>query len=217
MATETDTPTVLSPEDERRVLWLTVTVVFLLLGPLALTSYLIWGKAINIMYVPIAIIEWAFAGGMVSVLYRLTTRRGLPTGRLPLYTWAIAKPVIGLFMGSLVYFLALAGAKLLDASPPSIQTKGPAAVATPQAAATPGAFAVATPAAQPATPPIAQEAAKPVQQDPILWLNIVAFVGGFSEELSVGLINRFVRRRLGEDSAEGEGGDRHKPVAERAG
>jgi len=30
-----------------------------------------------------------------------------------------------------------------------------------------------------------------------LWLNVIAFVGGFSDELSVGLLNRFVRRRLG--------------------
>ncbi|HEV8238857.1 MAG TPA: hypothetical protein VGS57_05780 [Thermoanaerobaculia bacterium] len=165
MAPESDAPTVLSPADERRVLWLAVIFVILLVGLLAATSYAIWprddlgalvwrpGEDFNIMWVPIAIIEWAFAGAMVSVLYRLATRRGLPAGRSALYTWVIARPVIGLFLGGLVYFLALAGAKLLDG-----------------------------------------------KLTDALWLNVVAFVGGFSEDLSVGLIQRFVRRRLGDDA-----------------
>ena len=51
----------------------------------------------------------------------------------------------------------------------------------------------------------------------MLWLNVVAFVGGFSDELSVGLILRFVRRRLGDEAPEEGGGERRKPAAERGG
>ncbi|MGH8059029.1 MAG: hypothetical protein ACREOH_17635, partial [Candidatus Entotheonellia bacterium] len=159
---------------------LTVIVAAVFLLVLAGVSYLIWSrdangaligkpedgiimkpeKGIIIMWVPISILEWAFAGAMVSVLYRLAYRKSIQRVDLELYTWAIAKPIIGLFMGALVYFLALAGAKLLDGSPEALKNA--------------------------------------------LWLNVVAFVGGFSDELSVGLINRFVRRRLGADGNSNE-------------
>ncbi len=200
------------------MLWLTVVVAVALLGILTAISIAIWPRVDGrlkwpvdnpiIMFVPIAILEWAFAGGMVSVLLRLASRRDLPASRLGLYTWAIAKPIIGLFMGSLVYFLALAAGKLLDTTPPPIQAREPAAVATPAVVATPVAPAVAEPVDQ-----------KPEERsaDPVLWLNVVAFVGGFSDELSVGLILRFVRRRLGDEVAEEGGGERRKPAADRGG
>ena len=172
MGTPLDEVSSLSPESEKRLLWLTVIVGAVLLLVLAEVSYLIWPrdangaliwkpeKGIIIMWVPIAILEWAFAGAMVSVLYRLAYRRRIQRVDWELYTWAIAKPIIGLFMGALVYFLALAGAKLLDGPPEALENA--------------------------------------------LWLNVIAFVGGFSDELSVGLINRFVRRRLGVNGSSSE-------------
>lgn len=172
MSTPLDEVSNVGPESEKRLLWLTVIVAAVLLLVLAAVSYLIWPRDANgaliwkaedgiiIMWVPIAILEWAFAGAMVSVLYRLAYRKSIQRVDLELYTWAIAKPIIGLFMGALVYFLALAGAKLLDGSPEALKKA--------------------------------------------LWLNVVAFVGGFSDELSIGLINRFVRRRLGADGNSNE-------------
>lgn len=186
-----DVRTELDAPADRRVLWLTVVYAVALLGILVAVSLVLWPRYPDcervwdldcnpklagqrmwpvqnpiVMFVPFDILEWAFAGGMVAVLYRLATRRGLPAGRRELYGWAIAKPVIGLFMGSLVYFLALAAAKLLDG-----------------------------------------------KLGDALWLNVVAFVGGFSDDFSVGLIQRFVRRRLGEDAREEKvGGERREPA-----
>jgi len=157
-------PDALSSDFEKRLLGLTVVVAAVLLLVLGGLSYLLWhgrlGPAPIVMYVPVPILEWAFAGALVSVLYRLAYRKSLPRTPLGLYTWAVAKPIVGLFTGACIYFLALAAAKLLDGSPEALQQA--------------------------------------------LWLNVVAFVGGFSDELSVGLINRFVRRRLGADRDAGE-------------
>jgi hypothetical protein len=152
-----------APEDERRLLWLTTAVATILLIVLGVISYCIYGQKteIFIMWVPIAILEWAFAGAMVSVLYRLAYRRHLESVGLSLYTWVVAKPFIGLFTGALVYFVALAGAKLLDGHLPTSADDNPQGFRT------------------------------------VLWLNVVAFVGGFSDELSIDLIKRFFGRQLG--------------------
>lgn len=150
--------TELSPAEEKALLRLTIIFVVLLVVVLTAVSIVIWNQNPLIMWVPAAILEWAFAGGMVAVLYRLAYRKEIRTVGMELYTWSIARPIIGLFMGSLVYFLALAGGKLLD------------------------------------TPPKALEKA--------LWLNVVAFVGGFSDELSLGLIKQFVKRRFGSEEEE---------------
>jgi hypothetical protein len=158
-----DEPAALTPEDERRLLWLAIGVATVLMLVIAVLSYYLWDPDIAdpqkrrsapiIMFVPVPILQWAFAGAMISVLYRLAYRIDIKAVGLELYTWVVAKPLIGLFMGALVYFVALAVAKLLDGPPEALQNA--------------------------------------------LWLNVVAFVGGFSDELSIGLIKRFVQNRLG--------------------
>ena len=79
---------------------LTMTVATVLLLTLAVVSWKIWspsgGENVIIMWVPIAILEWSFAGAMVSVLFRLAYRRGIHAVNLELYTWVVAKPFIGL-------------------------------------------------------------------------------------------------------------------------
>ncbi len=174
----------LSSQDERRLFGLTVLVVIVLLVSLAAVTYAIWprdesgelkrlqpGEDLFVMWVPIAILQWAFTGAMVSVLYRLAYRTKIHAVDLELCTWIIAKPFIGLFMGACVYFLALAGAKLLAQAPQP------------------------SPAGIPQQPDVLRDA---------LWLNVIAFVGGFSDELSIGLITRFVRGRLGIREHEGD-------------
>jgi hypothetical protein len=160
-----DPPADISREDEKGLLRLTIVVAGVLLLVLGGVSSVLWYKAPRnpiIMFVPVAILEWSFTGAMVSVLYRLAYRKRIHHVGLELYIWAIAKPLIGLFTGSLVYFVALAGAKLLYMSP------GP----LPNA---------------------------PEELSNALWLNAVAFVGGFSDQLSLGFISRFVRSRLGNE------------------
>ena len=172
MSNTLDESDALSVEGERRLLRLTIVVAAVLVIVLAAVSFAIWprndkgalewksGQNFAIMFVPISILEWSFAGAMVSVLYRLAYRKRIRQVGFELYTWAVAKPVIGLFMGGLVYFVALAGARLLESSSNALADA--------------------------------------------LWLNVAAFVGGFSDELSVGVINRFVRGRLGVGKTSGD-------------
>jgi hypothetical protein len=137
--------------------------VFLLLLTIGIVSFVVWNKPdYFIMYVPVPILEWAFVGSMVAVIYRLSYRKIIWNGSIGLYTWVIAKPMIGLFMGALVYFLALGGGKLLGA--PSEALKG----------------------------------------EQVYWLCVVAFIGGFSDELSLGLIKRIVTKTLDRDAEEDE-------------
>jgi hypothetical protein len=168
----------LAPEDEKRLFWLTTCVAIVLLTILGGLSIVIWRMSnIFIMWVPIAILEWAFAGAMVSVLYRLAYRKNIKSVGLSLYTWVVAKPFIGLFMGALVYFLALAGAKLLNGHLPD----------SPDAPAE--------------------------EFRNALWLNVVAFAGGFSDELSLDLIKRFFSRQLGLRGRDDEGASGQEPPA----
>jgi hypothetical protein len=137
--------------------------VFLLLLTIGIVSFVVWNKPdYFIMYVPVPILEWAFVGSMVAVIYRLSYRKIIWNGSIGLYTWVIAKPMISLFMGALVYFLALGGGKLLGA--PSEALKG----------------------------------------EQVYWLCVVAFIGGFSDELSLGLIKRIVTKTLDRDAEEDE-------------
>jgi len=145
-----------SPVDEQKKLLILAIlfdiVLLLIMGSL---TYVVWGKPdYIIMYVPVPILQWSFAGGMIAVLYRLAYQRNTPGIRL--YIWAVAKPIIGLFMGALVYFIALGGGLLLSAQ------------------------------------------LKDQQLQNIHWLNALAFIGGFSDQFSIGLISRLVSTSSGE-------------------
>lgn len=99
------------------VLRLVVIFAVALVTVLIVTSYLIWNRSFLILWVPAWIWAWSFAGGMVAVLYRLGSPRLSKPAGLQLYSWAISTPLIGLFFGAIVYFVALAGAKLLNQAP----------------------------------------------------------------------------------------------------
>jgi peptidoglycan/LPS O-acetylase OafA/YrhL len=145
----------LPPAEEKRYFWLTILYVLLLLSAIVIVSLVVWDKPTYfIMYVPVPILEWAFVGGMLAVLYRLAYRKKLWNSSLGLYTWIIAKPILGLFMGALVYFVALGGGILLGAPPDALRG------------------------------------------EQIYWLSVVAFFGGFSDELSLGVIRRIVSKAM---------------------
>jgi len=149
--------------EEKRYFWLTIVYVFLLVSTLVVVSIVVWNKSdYFIMYVPVPILEWAFVGSMVAVLYRLAYRKKIWNSSIGLYTWVIAKPIIGLFMGALVYFLALGGGKLLGAPSDALQGER------------------------------------------VYWLSIIAFIGGFSDELSLGLVKRIVTKTLDRESVSGK-------------
>jgi hypothetical protein len=129
-------------DQSKQVLTLVVCYVVILLAMLCTLSWLVWNKGnIILMFVPVAIWEWSFAGSMVAVIYRLASPRFTKPAGLQLYAWAVGRPITGLFLGATVYFVALAGVKLVDADPNHLKDA--------------------------------------------LWLNVIAFFGGFKEELSI--------------------------------
>lgn len=96
------------------ILWVTVACTLLLIVVVVAVSFLIWNRDYRIAFVPVDILEWAFIGGVIGVLYRLTYVGVGDTGSIELYAWAIAKPVIGTVMGGIVYFLAVSGELFLN-------------------------------------------------------------------------------------------------------
>lgn len=101
----------------RTALCLVIVYIGVLVGVLAGVSWLIWNKGNPIiMFVPVAIWEWSFAGGIVAVLHRLGSPRLSKPEGLQLYSWAVSTPIVGLFLGAIVYFVALAGARLVGGS-----------------------------------------------------------------------------------------------------
>jgi hypothetical protein len=141
-------------EEQRKIFWITVLYVVILLFIMGMITIGLWGRPnFIIAYVPVYILEWSFIGGMVGVMYRLAYRRNTPDIRF--YTWIVAKPIIGLIMGALIYFLAVGGGQLLGAPPLNDPN-----------------------------------ANQPNNQ--IMWLNALAFIGGFSDRFSIELINRII-------------------------
>lgn len=93
-------------------------VLFYSLGlviSLGVLSYILWDRPDpKIMYVPVPILQWGFVGGVVSVLYRLAFDRSHRPESDALYPWIVAKPVVGIVMGAIVYFIALSGELALN-------------------------------------------------------------------------------------------------------
>ena len=84
-------------------------VLLLILGAVA---YITWGKPDpQLWYVPVPILMWAFVGGMVGVLYQIAFKKDLNPR---FYTWLVSKPIVGMIMGAIVYFLAVGGELTLN-------------------------------------------------------------------------------------------------------
>jgi len=148
------------PPASNAVLVLVIAYAATLLIVVGVASWLLWnGDNPIIMFAPAAIWEWSFAGGMAAVLHRLASPRLQKPAGPQLYVWALATPIVGLFMGATVYFIALAGARLVGA---------------------------------------------PGNLKEAVWLNAIAFFGGFRSELSIPVIGRFFGSRVRE---EGRGED----------
>jgi peptidoglycan/LPS O-acetylase OafA/YrhL len=129
--------------DDRRLMCVAAIYSGVLLLIISGVAYLVWNRPDSrIMYVPVPILVWAFAGGMVGVLYQLAFRKKLGPR---FYVWLVAKPVVGMIMGAIVYFIAVSGELALNGK---------------------------------------------AQIQNIELLNVLAFLGGFSDRYSVDLLNR---------------------------
>ncbi len=99
-------------DETKRIIGIAAIYVAILLLVVSGVSIAVWGRPDPVIaYVPVPILEWSFIGGTVAVLYRLAFKENKMDTQL--YLWAIAKPIIGLAMGALVYFIALGGSILL--------------------------------------------------------------------------------------------------------
>lgn len=129
--------------EDKKMMLIAILYSAVLLLLIAGVSCLVWDKPDpKIMYVPVPILVWAFAGGMVGVLYQIAFRRS-QTARF--YTWLVAKPIVGMVFGAIVYFLAVSGELALNGR---------------------------------------------TQISNIELLNVLAFLGGFSDRYSVDLLDR---------------------------
>jgi hypothetical protein len=174
--------TLLKTENEQRKILLlaglNITILFLVLGVL---SYLLWNEPDpTIAYVPVPLLEWAFIGGMVAVLYRLAFREERLTKQL--YLYIVAKPVIGLVMGGLVFFIALGTSILLGVS--SYQRL----IVSPEINQTVRDQFIFFKGVNMWLPGYM-----------IYWLCAIAFIGGFSDRFSIDLIDRFLTTYSGND------------------
>jgi peptidoglycan/LPS O-acetylase OafA/YrhL len=98
--------------EDKKLMWVAATYEVFLLSIIAGVAYFVWDRPDpRIMYVPVPILVWAFLGGMVGVLYHLAFRK---TQVSRFYTWLVAKPVVGMIMGAIVYFLAVSGELALN-------------------------------------------------------------------------------------------------------
>jgi peptidoglycan/LPS O-acetylase OafA/YrhL len=142
---------------KRKLFWISLLYAVLLIIIIGGLSIVLWDLQYTpkIMFVPVYILEWGFVGGMLAVLYQAAYRRKDKNAEIELETWIVAKPIIGIFMGGLVYFLATLGEIVLN-NRTEIQN--------------------------------------------IYFLNILAFIGGFSDRFSIDLIERVASRSIGTKS-----------------
>ncbi len=126
--------------------WITFVTVLFFLAVMSGLTYILWNKPVfTIAYVPVDVIEWGFIGGIIAILYRISYKQEDANSTLNFPSWLIAKPIIGMVMGALVYFLAVSGQLFLNGKPEIAHTE---------------------------------------------FLNVLAFFGGFSDTLSLNLLNK---------------------------
>lgn len=145
-------------KEDRTLFWIVIGYSIGLILVIAGLSYLLWNRSDpRIVYVPVSILEWGFIGGMVGVLYRLSFKQHRHRNESQLYRWIIAKPIVAIVMGAIVYFLAVSGELALNGS---------------------------------------------TRINNIEFLNVIAFLGGFSDRFSIDLLNRIVGAEKWENGKE---------------
>jgi hypothetical protein len=101
--------------EQRIILEITFLYVVLTIAVIIVTTMKLFNQlSFDVAWVPIWVLEWGFLGGMVAVIYRLSYQRKRFVNLPQLGTWVIAKPLIGIVMGALVYLLAVSGQLYLN-------------------------------------------------------------------------------------------------------
>jgi hypothetical protein len=73
---------------------------------------------IPVFGVPLSVVMWAAAGSLAAILYRFYTSTGQIRFNVEV-RWLIARPVIGIIMGAVVYLALISGLVLIGAGPSS--------------------------------------------------------------------------------------------------
>ncbi len=137
-----------------KLFWITFIYTVSFLTIISVGTYLLWNQhSFSIAYVPIDVLEWAFIGGMMGVLYQLAYHPHT-LDKTNFTSWIVAKPVIGVVMGGLIYFLAVSGSIFLNGTSSIKNTE---------------------------------------------LLDVFAFIGGFSDKLTISLINQIVDKSFRDD------------------
>jgi hypothetical protein len=101
--------------EEHQRLWLVTLLVLVLLITMAVVTIAVWDVVPDptFAYVPLPILQWGLVGGILAVIKHLALGRYKQLRKL--YPWIVARPILGLFMGGVIYFIALAGGLLVNA------------------------------------------------------------------------------------------------------
>ena len=108
--------------DQRHWQYIAVVIMLAYIGGLLVTAFLITDinraqEPIALLGVPPSIVTWAATGSLAAILYRFYDE----TGRVNFtyeVRWLIARPIIGIIMGSVAYIALMSGLILLGTTPP---------------------------------------------------------------------------------------------------
>ena len=159
--------------DERRWQYVAIAIIVIYVGALVYFARIDFGaeKPQHLFGVPVSVLLWGAAGSLAAILYRFYTEQG----RIRFSTefrWLIARPIIGIIMGGVVYIGLTSGLVLLTTAGNNAAAAGGAAAG---GAAASGAAAAA-------------------MHNEAFW--IVAFLAGFSDKFYLGVIDLLVARTV---------------------
>lgn len=103
-------------KEQRAWQLLAIAIMCLYIGLLVLCVILLKDQLIPILNVPLAVIVWGAAGSLAAILYRFYTEQGRIRFSSE-FRWLIARPIIGIIMGAVVYLALVSGLILLGATP----------------------------------------------------------------------------------------------------
>jgi hypothetical protein len=107
-------------QEQRRWQYVAVFIMMVYIIGIAVVTLYIDASQSNrptpIFSLPLSVVMWAATGSLAAILYRFYTEQS----RIRLAAevrWLIARPIIGIIMGAIVYFTVVSGLILLGASP----------------------------------------------------------------------------------------------------
>jgi hypothetical protein len=130
-----------------------------------------------ILGVPLSVVLWGATGSLAAILFRFYTEKGLIRFASE-FRWLIARPVIGIIMGAVV-FLAFYSGLMLMGSEGGYPSAGEN---TGQSAGPVGTLGAAA------------DAMARTSQRKVFW--VIAFLAGFSDKFYVGVIDLLVARTV---------------------